>query len=64
VKTSVRVYDPEDVADWADPAEESSHCLGFEWVDPKVAEFISVHRDSSSNGSFVNNHNLLKSDAF
>jgi len=50
-------------ADRAGPAEESSHCSRFEWVDPKVTEFIIVYRDSSSIGSFMDNHNMLQLDA-
>jgi len=56
----VRVNDPNDVADQVGPAEESYHCSGFDWVDTKVTEFISVYRDSSSIGSFMDNHNMLK----
>ena len=62
VETSVRVNDPEDAANQADHVKESSHCLRFDWVDPKVTEFISVYRDSCSMGSFMDNHNLLKLD--
>jgi len=62
METSLRINDPEDVANKEDLTEESSNRLGFDWVDPKLTEFISVYRDSSFIGSFVDNHNLLKSD--
>jgi len=64
IKTSVvRVNDPEDAADRAEPAEESSHHSGLDKVDSKVTEFISAYRDSSSIDSFMDSHNMLKSDA-
>ena len=62
METYVRVNNPEDAADRAEPVKESSHCSRLDWVDPKVIEIIFVYRDSSSIDSFMDNHNLLKPD--
>jgi len=61
---SVRANDSDVASDWSASPEGSSHCFGFDWVDPKVIEFISIYRDSSSLDAFMDKHLLLKSDAF
>jgi len=62
VKDSIRPDDLEGATDREGIAEESSHCSGFDWVDLKVTDFISVYRDSSSISSFMDNHNMKKLD--
>jgi len=63
VETLVRVNDPEGTVERSDLVEESSHHLGFDWVDPKMTRFTFVFRDSSSISFFVDKYNILKSDA-
>ena len=62
METSVRVDDPEGAVDWSDPAEESSHHSGFDWVYYKVTGFTFLNQDTLSISAFVNNHNVLIPD--